>query len=134
MQASPFLRPFPSRQASLPTWRRRSTVAGVFSKLLTVYRLLGLVKGANNYGLDPKVAEIFFAGSIEASKIVQKELHGESAVKRQPPFPTVSDLGKDIRPVLNRLTPAMMRELTKTLPILGWPGDRRMIGLSKEPP
>lgn len=52
-------------------------MAGVLSKLLTVYRLLGLVKGANNYGLDPKVAEIFYAGSIEASKIVQKELHGE---------------------------------------------------------
>ena len=76
----------------------------------------GVAKAATEYGLDPHVASTFFRGQIEASKAIQRALHAEWIAKRQPPFAEVADLGKDIRPVLDRLTPAMMRALAEALP------------------
>ena len=86
-----------------------------------------VAKGATEYGLDPKVAGTFFTGQIEASKIVQKALHAEWTARRQPPFAKVADLGKDIRPVLDRLTPAMMQALAEALPVLEQPGSRQLL-------
>lgn len=87
----------------------------------------GVAKGATEYGLDPQVAGTFFTGQIEASKVVQNALHAEWTARRQPPFPKVADLGKDIRPVLDRLTPAMMRALAAALPVLQQPGGRQLL-------
>jgi chorismate mutase len=87
----------------------------------------GVAKGATEYGLDPKVAGAFFTGQIEASKVVQNALHAEWTAKRQPPFEKVADLGRDIRPVLDRLTPAMMRALAEALPVFEQPGGRRLL-------
>jgi len=87
----------------------------------------GVAKGAPGYGLDPQAAGAFFTGQIEASKVVQKTLHAEWTAKRQPPFITVADLGKDIRPVLDRLTPAMLRALAEALPVLAQPGGRELL-------
>ena len=78
----------------------------------------GVAKGAPEYGLESKLAGSFFQAQIEASKIVQSTLHAQWTVKRQPPFPAVADLGKDIRPVLDRLTPAMLRALADAVPAL----------------
>lgn len=88
----------------------------------------GVAKGAPEYGLDPKVAGSFFQAQIEASKIVQSTLHAQWTVKKQPPFPTVADLGKDIRPVLDRLTPAMLRALADAVPALTRPGGQKLLG------
>jgi chorismate mutase len=87
----------------------------------------GVAKGATEYGLDPQVAGTFFTGQIEASKVVQNALHAEWTARRQPPFAKVADLGKDIRPVLDRLTPAMMRALAAALPVLQQPGGRPLL-------
>jgi chorismate mutase len=87
----------------------------------------GVAKRAAEYGLDPTAAATFFTGQIEASKVVQKALHAEWTVKGQPPFAKVADLGKDIRPVLDRLTPAMMRALAEALPVLQRPGGRPLL-------
>jgi chorismate mutase len=87
----------------------------------------GVAKGAGQYGLDPQVAGAFFQGQIEASKTVQNALHAEWAAKKQPPFEKVADLGKDIRPVLDRLTPAMMRALADALPVLQQSGGRALL-------
>lgn len=87
----------------------------------------GVAKGATEYGLDPQVAGTFFTGQIEASKVVQNALHAEWTARRQPPFAKVADLGKDIRPVLDRLTPAMMRALAAALPVLQQPGGRQLL-------
>jgi chorismate mutase len=86
-----------------------------------------VAKGATEYGLDPQVARTFFVGQIEASKVVQNALHAEWRAKRQPPFAKVADLGKDIRPALDRLTPAMMRALAEALPVLQQRGRRRLL-------
>jgi chorismate mutase len=87
----------------------------------------GVAKGAPAYGLDPQVAGAFFTAQIEASKVVQNALHAEWTARKQPPFATVADLGKDIRPVLDRLTPAMMRALAEALPVLDRSGGRRLL-------
>jgi chorismate mutase len=87
----------------------------------------GVARGAGEHGLDPKVAAAFFTAQIEASKIVQNALHAEWTGARQPPFAKVADLGKDIRPVLDRLTPAMMSALAEALPVLRQPGGRELL-------
>jgi chorismate mutase len=89
--------------------------------------IAGVEKGAAGYGLNPQVAGAFFTGQIEASKVIQKALHAKWAAGNQPPFEKVADLGKDIRPVLDRLTPAMMRALADALPVLDQPGGRQLL-------
>ena len=87
----------------------------------------GVAKRAPEHGLDPQVAATFFSGQIEASKVVQTALHAEWTAKGQSPFAKVADLGKDIRPVLDRLTPAMMGALAEALPVLRQPGGRQLL-------
>jgi chorismate mutase len=82
---------------------------------------------APEYGLDPRLATSFSRAQIEASKIVQNALHAEWTAKQQPPFSTVADLRKDIRPVLDRLTPEMMRALADALPVLQRSGGRALL-------
>jgi len=89
--------------------------------------IAGVEKGATGYGLNPKVAGAFFTGQIEASKVIQKAWHAKWASGNHPPFEKVADLGKDIRPVLDRLTPAMMRALADALPVLEQPGGRQLL-------
>ena len=82
---------------------------------------------APEYGLDPRMAGMFFTGQIEASKVIQNALHAEWTAGRQAPFARVVDLGRDIRPVLDRLTPTMMRALADALPVLQQPGGRQLL-------
>jgi chorismate mutase len=85
------------------------------------------VEVAIAYGLDPQVAGVFFRGQIEANKAVQHALHAEWTAKRQPPFANVADLGAEIRPVLDGLTPALVRALAEALPVLQRRGGRRLL-------
>jgi chorismate mutase len=85
------------------------------------------VKAATEYGLDPHVAKAFFRGQIEASKVVQRALHAEWTDGSQSAFANVADLGVEIRPVLDRLTPAMLRALVEALPVLERRGGRRLL-------
>src|SRR3954470_10109566 len=87
----------------------------------------GVATAAAEYGLDPRVASTFFMAQIEASKAVQNALHTEWTAKRQPPFATVADLGKDIRPALDRLTPAMMRALPEALSVVQRRGGHHLL-------
>jgi len=87
----------------------------------------GVTAAATDYGLDPHVASAFFIAQIEASKAVQNALHAEWTTQRHPPFAKVADLGKDIRPVLDRLTPALMRALLEALPVLQRRGGRQLL-------
>lgn len=76
------------------------------------------------HGIDRAVAERFFRGQIEASKVVQRALHADWTDRRQEPFPTVASLDRDIRPVLDRLTPEMLRSLAAVVPVLRRPDGR----------
>jgi chorismate mutase len=87
----------------------------------------GVATAATEWGLDPQVARTFFMAQIEASKAVQNALHAEWTAKRQPPFATVADLGTDIRPALDRLTPAMLRALPEALSVLRRRGGHQLL-------
>lgn len=86
-----------------------------------------VVKRADEFGLAPAVVEAFFSGQIEASKRIQHALHAEWRARAQPPFARVADLRKDIRPVLDRLSPEMLRALAGVLPVLRTPGGLRLL-------
>lgn len=64
---------------------------------------------------------------VRLSALRGAALRSWRTAKRQPPFATVADLGKDIRPVLDRLTPAMLRALAEALPVLAQPGGRELL-------
>lgn len=80
---------------------------------------------AADYGLSGQLAESFFRAQIEASKIVQRALHAEWTARRQGRFSTVADLDRDIRPVLDRLTPELLRALAAAAADLSDPAGRR---------
>jgi len=87
----------------------------------------GVTRRASEYGLDPAIAGSFFHGQIDASKTVQNRLHAEWTAATHPPFTEVADLERDIRPVLDRLTPLMMRGLADAVPVIQQPGGRQLL-------
>ena len=82
----------------------------------------GIGKQAAGYGLTPDIARDFFRAQIEASKIIQNARFREWRAAGQPKFEKVRDLGRDIRPALDALTPAMMNALAGAMPVLRAPG------------
>ena len=87
----------------------------------------GVARRAAEYGLDGAIAGSFFRGQIEASKTVQNRLHTEWRASKQLPFSEVADLEQDIRPVLDRLTPMMLRALAEALPVIRQHGGRHLL-------
>ena len=87
----------------------------------------GVARRAAEYGLDAAIAGSFFRGQIEASKTVQNRLHTEWRASKQLPFSEVADLEQDIRPVLDRLTPMMLRALAEALPVIRQHGGRHLL-------
>jgi chorismate mutase len=87
----------------------------------------GVARRGAEYGLDSAIAGSFFRGQIEASKTVQTALHAKWSASRQPPFAKVRDLDRDIRPMLDRLTPMMMRALVDALPVVQRQGGRDLL-------
>jgi len=87
---------------------------------------------AAEYGLDAHTARSFFGAQIAAGKTVQSGLHAQWTSNRQPPFARVADLGTDIRPTLDRLTPLMMRALADARPVLERRGSDRLLALESK--
>lgn len=87
----------------------------------------GVAKAAPDYALDPAAASAFFQAQIDASKVIQRALHAQWTAREQPAFEKVPDLGKDIRPVLDRLTPALMKALAGAMPVLTRPGAQALL-------
>ena len=83
--------------------------------------------GASSYNVPRDTAEHFLRAQIEASKIIQRAMFAEYETARQPPFKTVVDLDKEIRPKLDRLTPEMMIALGQALPVLERAGGRKAL-------
>jgi chorismate mutase len=86
-----------------------------------------VTRRATEYGLDSAIAGRFFRGQIEASKTVQHALHAKWSASTQPAFAEVADLEQDIRPVLDRLTPMMLRALAEALPVIQQHGGRHFL-------
>lgn len=86
-----------------------------------------VARAAPDHQLDPAVASAFFQAQIDASKVVQRALHQQWTAANQSPFEKVPDLGKDIRPILDRLTPALLKALGDAMPVLRRPGSRALL-------
>ncbi|MCS3530602.1 gamma subclass chorismate mutase AroQ [Chryseobacterium sp. JUb7] len=71
---------------------------------------------AGKLGVDKKFARNFFQAQFTAGKIVQKQLLEQWENQNQMPFNPVPDLGTQVRPVLDSLTPLLLIELEKIKP------------------
>ncbi len=75
-------------------------------------------RDAGKYGITTAFAKDFFRAQIEASKIVQNARLAEWRAAKQPKFANAPDLQRDIRPQLDRLTPAMLEALAPAMQAL----------------
>lgn len=73
---------------------------------------------AQREGLDPALARDFFQSQFNAGKIVQSRLHAEWRQQQLGPFERAPDLAREIRPVLDRLTPELISALKSLQPHL----------------
>ena len=62
-------------------------------------------------GVDPAYARRFFQDQFDAGKTLQRALHAQWRRTNQPRFDDVPDLARDVRPVLDRLTPQLIDAL-----------------------
>ncbi len=75
-------------------------------------------RDAGKYGLTETFAKDFFRAQIEASKIAQNARLAEWRAAKLPKFATAPDLTRDVRPQLDRLTPAMLNALAPAMQAL----------------
>lgn len=62
-------------------------------------------------GLDADWSRHFFQDQFDAGKLLQRSLHAQWRAQHLAPFAEVPDLGRDVRPVLDRLTPQLLQAL-----------------------
>lgn len=79
------------------------------------------------YGLEPALAGRFFRAQIDASKIVQNARLTAWRAEQRPGFVNNPDLQRDIRPQLDRLTPALLAALAQAVPALRAPGGAALL-------
>ncbi|MDR3481733.1 MAG: gamma subclass chorismate mutase AroQ [Burkholderiaceae bacterium] len=82
---------------------------------------------ATEAGVDAAFARKFFQAQFDAGKLIQQDLHAQWRLAKQPPFADVPDLGRDVRPVLDRLTPQIIAALHAAYPALGQAGTDEFI-------
>lgn len=75
--------------------------------------LEGVTERATQAGVDPALARAFFQAQFEASKILQTAFHETWHAEKRPPFEHAPDLGRDVRPLLDRLTPQLVEALRR---------------------
>ncbi|GAC1316099.1 MAG: hypothetical protein NVS3B11_04120 [Collimonas sp.] len=73
-------------------------------------------------GLDAAFVRRFFQAQFEASKALQLGLHAQWRRQGAGSFGDAPDLGRDVRPVLDQLTPQLIAVLGKIQPLLVQPG------------
>jgi chorismate mutase len=62
-------------------------------------------------GLDADWSRHFFQDQFDAGKILQRSLHAQWRAQHLPPFTVVPDLGREVRPILDQLTPQLLQAL-----------------------
>lgn len=85
---------------------------------------------APEHGVDPAQGRGFFRAQMEAGKLIQRALLAEWSAQRHLPFDPVPDLGRDIRPRLDQLTPRLLA----ALPTAGAPPEPARIVLEYPAP
>ena len=77
-----------------------------------------LARQAPQYGLEPKLAQDFFAAQIIAGKMIQMSLFKDWTSRSQAPFEHPPDLSTKIRPALDQLTTELLTALAAAQPLL----------------
>jgi chorismate mutase len=72
-----------------------------------------VARRARGMGLDEQWTRRFFQDQFDAGKVVQRDLHRQWQQEQRPPFANPPDLRRDVRPVLDRLTPELLTALTQ---------------------
>lgn len=70
-----------------------------------------IAQRARREHLDPALAQDFFQSQFDAGKIVQTRLHAQWRQQQLGRFNDAPDLARDVRPVLDRLTPELIATL-----------------------
>jgi chorismate mutase len=78
-------------------------------------------------GIDVKFARELFQSQFDAGKLIQQKLHEQWRLAGQPHFADAPDLGRDVRPVLDRLSPQILATLHTVYPILHQAGVNEFI-------
>lgn len=71
-----------------------------------------VARQARGMGLDEQWSRRFFQDQFDAGKVVQRDLHRQWRQEQRPPFANPPDLGLEVRPVLDRLTPEILTAMT----------------------
>jgi len=86
-----------------------------------------VARAAPGYGLEPRAAVAFFGAQIEAGKVVQQALHRDWRAQGRPPFAAAPDLGRELRPAFDRLTPELLAALGEAQPAIARAGGRALV-------
>lgn len=78
-------------------------------------------------GIDAAFARQFFQSQFDAGKLIQLKLHEQWRSAGQPRFADAPDLGRDVRPVLDRLNPQIIAALGVVYPALHRPATDEFI-------
>jgi chorismate mutase len=89
--------------------------------------LQNISQQASQFNLTPSQAKHFFTGQIQASKTIQANLHELWTSQHHPPFLNPPNLRTDIRPLLDKLTPQLLKTLGIALPTLQSKDARRLL-------
>jgi len=82
---------------------------------------------AEKVGLPPTFARRFFQAQFDAGKLIQHRLHEQWPHAGQAHFSSAPDLARDVRPILDQITPQMIGALHSIYPALGDPTLTRTI-------
>ena len=110
-------------------WNRKGAIEDRVREKAVLRRVREMAK---EHGLPPGEAEAFFAGQIEAAKVLQRAKFREWEKKKQGHFADVPDLKESVRPRINALTPALLKSLAKRATYLrGEKGRERLKALAE---
>jgi len=73
---------------------------------------------AQQASVDAALARAFFQSQFDAGKLIQRHLHQQWRRESQPPFADAPNLARDVRPVLDELTPRLIASLRAVTPLL----------------
>lgn len=88
-----------------------------------------LSKQAEAAGLDRTFAQRFFQTQFDAGKLIQTALHAQWRAENRPPFDAAPDLARDVRPVLDQMTPRLIAALRDVAPHLNEQGAKSNLEL-----
>ncbi|HEY8025194.1 MAG TPA: gamma subclass chorismate mutase AroQ [Burkholderiaceae bacterium] len=83
-----------------------------------------LGRQAQAAGLDRTFAQRFFQAQFDAGKLIQTALHARWRIENRPPFDAAPDLARDVRPLLDQMTPNLIAALRDVAPLLNDQGTK----------